>query len=284
MRGTIRCIHTACVAWGFVVVALVAGCKDPTAAPPEIPIQAILGGELDGDRYPEVGALVLTSDRTLMCSGVLISPTVFVSAGHCVFFWVEEGGLAHGDYGVTFDNQVTATSPIVLATAYKHPDWEIVEPLTETFTINNDVGVFVLDQPVRNITPARLPERNILDQLNRKGNLTDQRFDLVGYGCADTFDPCDGSGTRRVANQGFLELMPDRDHLRLDGNPGSSWFFDSGGPHYFAGTHIIASITSGGSGSTPSDIIDETTRLDTPSALRFIRAFMRDGDDDDDDN
>ena len=281
MRGTIRYIQSACVAWGFVLVALVAGCKDPTAPPPEITIKAIVGGELDRDRYPEVGALVLTSDHRVFCSGTLISPTVFLSAGHCVFFWVEEGGLAHGDYGVTFDNPVTATSPIILATAHKHPDWEIVEPITETFTINNDVCVFVLDKPVRNIKPARLPERNILDRLNRNGRLTHKRFDTAGYGCIDfaTFETCVGSGTRRVGNQGFLELMPDRDHLRLDGNPGSSSFFDSGGPHYFAGTHIIASITSGGSGTTPADIIDDTKRIDTPSALRFIRGFMRHDDD-----
>ncbi len=299
MRGTIRCIQTACVAWGFVLVGLVAGCKDPAAPPQGIPmeapeIRAIVAGELDGDQYPEVGALVLTSDRTFACSGVLISPTVFLTAGHCVFFWVELPGLTHGDYGVTFDSPITATSPVVLATAaYKHPEWEFVDPPTPEFTINHDVGVLVLDEPVRNIRPAKLPERNILDKLNSEGKLTDQRFDVVGYGCIElkyldpptdppSLDPnCEGFGTRRAGNQGFLELMPNRDHLRLDGNPSSSALGDSGGPHYFAGTHIIASITSGGSGSTPADIIDETTRIDTPSALRFIRAFMLDGDDDD---
>ncbi len=293
MRGTMRCIQPACVAWGFVLVALVAGCKDPAAPPLDITIDAIVAGVLDGDRHPEVGALVLTSDRSMFCSGVLISPKVFLTAGHCVFFGVELAGLAHGDYGVTFDSPITATSPVVLATAYKHPQWEFVDPPTPTFTINHDIGVLVLDAPVWNIKPAKLPEKNILDKLDRKGKLTDQRFDVVGYGCTElkyldpptdppALDPnCEGFGTRRVANQGFLELMPDGDHLRLDGNPGSSALFDSGGPHYFAGTHIIASISSGGSGSTPADIIDETTRVDTPSALGFIRAFMRHRDHDD---
>jgi hypothetical protein len=268
-----RILGTAAVLLG------IAGCSDhPTSPDASSAPASIINGTPTGDSYPEVGALVLTADNTPFCSGVLISPTLFLSAGHCEYFWTST--LHHGDYGVTFDPVVTASSPVVLATGYLHPDWKIVEPFTETFTINNDVSVFVLDHPVRNIRPATLPEQNILDELNSEGKLAGMMFETVGYGNTDLLpDSPVGVGTRRVARQGFLELMADHDHLRLNERPGGSSYFDSGGPHYFAGTHVIASTTSGGSGG-PGDevIIDETTRTDTKSVLRFVRSFMKDCD------
>ena len=105
-------------------------------------------------------------------------------------------------------------------------------------------------------------------------------FETVGYGNTDLIPESRvGVGTRRVARQGFLELMSDHDHLRLDERPGGSSYYDSGGPHYFAGTHVIASTTSGGSGGLGDEVIvDETTRTDTKSVLRFVRSFMRDCD------
>jgi len=260
---------------GVALLVGVVACSDrPTAPTPPSAPAFIINGTPTGDSYPEVGALVLTSDNTPFCSGVLISPTLFLTAGHCEYFWTST--LNHGDYGVTFDPVVTAHSPVVLATGYLHPDWHIVEPFTETFTINNDVSVFVLDHPVRNIRPAKLPEENILDELNSEGKLARMMFETVGYGNTDLLpDSPVGVGTRRVARQGFLELMSDHDHLRLNESPGGSSYFDSGGPHYFAGTHVIASTTSGGSGGLGDPlIIDETTRTDTRSVLRFVRSFM----------
>ena len=51
------------------------------------PAGAITNGTLDGNRHPEVGALlapVAYSDGTwAACSGTLIAPTVFLTAAHC---------------------------------------------------------------------------------------------------------------------------------------------------------------------------------------------------------
>ena len=51
------------------------------------PAGAITYGTPDGDRHPEVGALLAPqaySDGTwAACSGTLISPTVFLTAAHC---------------------------------------------------------------------------------------------------------------------------------------------------------------------------------------------------------
>ncbi len=42
---------------------------------------AVTGGTIDGVAHPYVGALVV--DGSVQCSGVLVAPTVFVTAGHC---------------------------------------------------------------------------------------------------------------------------------------------------------------------------------------------------------
>src|SRR5215212_9939510 len=64
------------------------------------PVQAITYGEPDGAGHPYVGGLVATNpspvDTWLYCSGTLISPTVFLTAAHCI----EEGTAL---VTVTFD-------------------------------------------------------------------------------------------------------------------------------------------------------------------------------------
>ena len=49
-------------------------------------VNAIQWGELDGEDHPYVGLMVADVDGepAWRCSGTLISPTVFLTAGHCV--------------------------------------------------------------------------------------------------------------------------------------------------------------------------------------------------------
>ena len=51
-----------------------------------LPAQAITFGELDGNRHPYVGTLLFVQDGEgyYSCTGTLISPTVMLTAGHCV--------------------------------------------------------------------------------------------------------------------------------------------------------------------------------------------------------
>ena len=60
MRGTIRCMQTACVTWGFVLVALVWGCKDPTAPPKNLTAPP-----------PEITVSVVPADASLLAGGFL---------------------------------------------------------------------------------------------------------------------------------------------------------------------------------------------------------------------
>ena len=47
------------------------------------PAGAIINGEPDGNDHPYVG---MTFNDEFVCSGTLISPTVFLTAGHCADF------------------------------------------------------------------------------------------------------------------------------------------------------------------------------------------------------
>jgi V8-like Glu-specific endopeptidase len=50
------------------------------------PVGAITDGEPDNNRHPYVGLMVAFDDdgnRLWRCSGTLVSPTVFLTAGHC---------------------------------------------------------------------------------------------------------------------------------------------------------------------------------------------------------
>jgi len=68
-----------------------------------LPVSAITYGEPDGGRHPFVGMLVAEFDgqKDWICSGTLISPTVFLTAGHCTAYLE---GLEINKVWVSFDD------------------------------------------------------------------------------------------------------------------------------------------------------------------------------------
>jgi secreted trypsin-like serine protease len=95
-----------------------------------------------------VGALVFRrSNGTLwnLCSGALISPTVFVTAAHCTESAKYYASLPRL-VGVTFDQTITTDSPVIPGTPISSPDYN-----PAAYNINNDshdIGVVVLSEPV----------------------------------------------------------------------------------------------------------------------------------------
>jgi V8-like Glu-specific endopeptidase len=70
-------------------------------------IAAVTDGELDGNRHPYVGLMVAqAADGTPLwrCSGTLLSPTIFLTAGHCT-----EAPAAHVE--IWFDADVESGIP-----------------------------------------------------------------------------------------------------------------------------------------------------------------------------
>src|SRR5918998_4962693 len=93
--------------------------------------QAIINGEPDigEDAHPYVGALVTEfevepgeTELVPVCSGTLISPTVFLTAGHCTEELVRDDPLP--TY-VTFDpTYEPGESRLISGTPYMHPRYE----------------------------------------------------------------------------------------------------------------------------------------------------------------
>jgi hypothetical protein len=248
---------------------------------PAAPAGAITFGQLDGNRHPYVGALVAdwnadVAGQDLLCSGTLVSPTVFLTASHCTAF-LPDVGVDPDEVFVTFDPEPSSPDGAVLPTARLLPGTYHTHPEFGTggMSDSHDIGVVVLDAPYTGAAPARLPTLNFLDTIRLKN----QRFTAVGYGTfrddkrrgphALGFD-----GKRRFVTQGFRSLT--KSWLNLSMNPstgsGGTCFGDSGGPHLLGDTNLVVSITV--TGDTWCRATDVTYRTDTASARAFLGQFV----------
>ncbi|MGE5140529.1 MAG: trypsin-like serine protease, partial [Rudaea sp.] len=213
-----------------------------------LPAQAITFGQLDGNLHPNVGGLVVEftpGEKFLICSGTLISPTVFLTASHCTAF-LPSVGIGPHDVWVTFDSVLSQTGTFYRGTYHTNPLYghDAADP--------HDIAVIVLDQAVQGITPATLPTAGELDELAAKAGLKDQEFTAVGYGGVRT-DKTGGwhyityDDTRRYASQYFLSLTPA--WLRLSENistgSGGTCYGDSGGPHFMGDktSNLVVALT-----------------------------------------
>jgi hypothetical protein len=245
------------------------------------PAGAIVGGAEDGDGHPNVGALVATfpDGDFPACSGTLISPTVFLTAGHCIAFTQSFGATG---YAVTFDSNVTfdASGRVINAI----PGTATLDPLFGHDQGDyHDLAVVTFEAPVASASPATLPTAGLLDGLAAQGGLRDQGFTVVGYGAPGIvfgggrpqaiFDP-----VRRVATSSFMSLNATRLFLLINTNAtggGGACFGDSGGPAFLnvGGTDVLVSLTS-----LKADQVCRALavnyRLDIPSARAFLGQFV----------
>ena len=91
---------------------------------------AIAFGQLDGNRHPNVGALIYEDEggqHSILCSGTLIAPDVFLTASHCTAF-LESIGVAPDDVWVTFDTTFDAASPLLPGTYHTNPEFSFSGP------------------------------------------------------------------------------------------------------------------------------------------------------------
>lgn len=274
-----RLISTA-LACGLVLSAMLAAAT---------PAQAIIFGEVDEDNeFPNVGAIVglprpgSGGSPIVICSGTLIHERVFLTAGHCTAR-IEEL-LANGvplwafqvSFGVDALDEKTWHDVSAVIT---HPDygWE-----AENGTANpRDVGVLILDKPVKKIKPALLAPPGLLDDLVESGELSQGEEGatpllVAGYGRTLEFPPPETirpDGYRRFAVSEYQALTDAwlivSQNPALD-NSGTS-FGDSGGPTLWFnpdGTPVVIAVTSWGDANSLS--IDFRYRVDIPETLDFV--------------
>ncbi len=241
------------------------------------PAGAIVNGQLDDNLHPQVGALIAefrqAGQKDVLCSGSLISPTVFLTAAHCTDF-LDSIGIT--DVWVSFDSQVTSSSPLIHGSYVTDPDYNAYAGPGGSAD-PHDLAVVLLDKAAAGITPVQLPTAGLLGATE----LQDQTFTAVGYGTVRTgktggpnaffFD-----STRRFALQSFLSLEPA--WLNLSENPstgnGGTCFGDSGGPHFLGGVSSNLQVSLTVTGDNVCRATDKTYRLDTASARDFIGRFV----------
>jgi hypothetical protein len=215
------------------------------------PASAVTNGDLDGEDHPYVGLMVaLDADGNPLwrCSGALISPTLYVTAGHCtdgaafatIWFAADvESGIPGNGYPFVGD---------VHGTAYTSPGYN-----PNAFFLN-DLGVVVLDTPVVLSEYAELvAEAGVLDAMKTKRGRQNQDFTAVGYGL-QRINPVfiEAERVRMVATPHLIQIntpgFTGDFSILLSNNhsTGGTCFGDSGGPNFIGDSKTIGGVTSFG--------------------------------------
>ena len=218
------------------------------------PVAAISDGTEDGNGHPYVGLMVAidASGAPLWrCSGTLMSPTVFLTAGHCT-----EAPAVRAEIWFDADMQTNAalkgypTNGQAHGTTYTHPQFN------PTAFYLYDLGVVVLDAPHPMSQYGALPAQNVLDSLARRRGVQDVTFTAVGYGLQQSFPDAaawkeHNVKVRMVATPHLIQIntgFTGGDSLLLSNNAstGGTCFGDSGGPNFIGNSNVVGAVTSFG--------------------------------------
>jgi len=242
---------------------------------------AITDGELDGDGHPYVGIMVAqdaAGNPMWRCSGTMISPTVFLTAGHCTF------GAAHVE--IWFAADIDAGRPgngypfvgEVGGTPSTHPQYD------PSAFFRYDLGVVVLDLPVDMPTYGMLPGLDQLDALKTRRGQQDVTFTAVGYGLQKSFPDAAAWKTvaqrvRYVAYPRLLQINtgytgPDSLLLSNNANTGGTCFGDSGGPNFIGYTNVVGAVTSFGINGNCAGT-GGVYRIDRADDLEWLGTFLQ---------
>lgn len=281
-------MSSRCVALALAgLVPLLAACEpDRTVAPralPSTPAQIVNGTPDLANTYSNVGAFIVKVPNGQIfpiCSGTLIAPTAFLTAGHCTAFF-ESLGAGFTAY-VSFRNVIAwgaQTDATALASLIPVTDVITNPTFNQRQSNSGDIGLLILASAPVGLTPATLPTLGLLDELNEQNGLKNATFTVAGYGVQDRIV---GGGQpfftdanpviRGFAFESFDAL--NNGYLRLSQNPstgdGGACFGDSGGPNFLSvgGQQILVAITI--TGDAVCRATNVVYRLDIPTSLEFL--------------
>lgn len=238
---------------------------------------AITNGEPDGGEHPHVGLAVFYDEAggpLWRCSGTLLSPTMFLTAGHCTeppavtaAVWFEED-VQSGIPGNGYPYGGGTSYP---GTAYVHPQYN-----PNAFYLY-DLGVVILDDD--GYDPGVfgvLPDEGMMDTLKKARGKKDTTVEAVGYGL-QRINPVFYQG-ERIRLKATLNLVsvegtagtPKGTNFTVSGNAhtGGTCFGDSGGPQFYDG-NIVVGVTSWGLNGNCAGI-GGAYRVDQPDDLEWL--------------
>jgi secreted trypsin-like serine protease len=226
-------------------------CAATLAAASATPAFAITDGGLDGNAHPYVGLMVArdAAGNGWRCSGTLLSPTIYLTAGHCT-----EGAVK---VDIWFDADVQSGIPgngypnngPYKGVAFTHPQYN-----PNAFFLF-DLGVVVLNgSGVTGLSQyGALPGLNVLDALATRRGQQNQTFTAVGYGLQE-INPVfvEAERVRMFATPhliminvpgftGDFSILLSNNH-----STGGTCFGDSGGPNFIGSSNVIGGVTSFG--------------------------------------
>lgn len=265
------------------------------------PLAAITGTYVKDFDHPFVGLVAFydaNGEFVWRCSGSLISPTKFLTAGHCADIgdgaetarvWFQQNA------GVNYD-PATQHDPV---TGY--PDSCAAGTLGKTCATSHrlynfnfsglylpnthDVGLVILDQRIRLAEYGTLPTAGVLTDLATARGTQDTIFTVSGYGLSRSNQP--QSGIPNVSFRERLEAtstlvnlssaITDGYNLQTQGNGdqrGGTCSGDSGGPVFLGdnNSNTIVAVTSFGMNSICRGT-DFSYRIDRTEVLRWINSI-----------
>jgi Trypsin len=265
------------------------------------PAAAVQGGTLDGNGHPYVGMSVFLDKNGVplwRCSGTLISPTVYLTAGHCTGIdpsdgavparaeiWFGAGPIDRGNY--PFDGSSCAgykgypCKGDVGGMPHPNPGWTGFLTLPNT----HDDGVVVLDR-AQKLGYATLAPRGYLDVLAKQRGQQNVNFTIVGYGVQFERPNLEVAvkeryvGTTQLQNltnalaDGYELLMTDSGGSGTGGS--GTCFGDSGGPVFHtnsAGQELLVADISFGTKYCKGQ--SGAYRTDTDAARSFLGNYVQ---------
>ena len=266
------------------------------------PVGAITGVNYTEDfDHPFVGLAVfytLDADGNEVfshrCSGSLLSPTVFLTAGHCTDGVDTARIYFQQDAGAHY-NPVTQLDPVS-----GYPEFcaagtlgDVCATSSELYNFGfdnfagfpniKDAGLVILDQSIELAEYGILPAIGTLDSLGNRVGTQDRTVGISGYGV--TYRDASGRHDKsfRIRLQGFSKITnvvggnTGGFNLQTSGNGGGrsgTCGGDSGGPVFYpSDTNVIVGVTSFGLNAWCRGQ-DFAFRVDTQAVQDWIRSKL----------